>query len=320
MHLSSHSPLSSRRLLPFALLALTSLCLALAPAITSANPVPEIAMLIDVSQYQATVPAENCEQIQQHSQGLGARYFDVYFYPVYYIQAGGLGIGSLQATFTWPEEWQLISAQPVLGSGTFEQTASNEFTMNYDFFTCPIIEYPHGVLHVARFCIDVTSTGYFRSTAYSGSFCYPTTEYWEYSYGYYGSGKAGEFCGYCDRLCSLVLPNDQMLDPQLLELETEEGTSTQGEIYATFEIWHPPLEIMYLATAPWLTIEETYISLTERLLTVTADATGLATGYHMAYVRVISECVDCAEVILTVTPSGTPVESSTWGQIKASMR
>jgi len=86
--------------------------------------------------------------------------------------------------------------------------------------------------------------------------------------------------------------------------------------------WGTPCIVDFVEDEPWMALTEHYVE-EDCDLQVTIDATDLGVGTYYGTVRSMSDCVECARIVLEVeSSSGIPGDPSTyvqtsWGKIKS---
>lgn len=163
--------------------------------------------------------------------------------------------------------------------------------------------------------VDVAGQGEFQALLESWDTCYPEPS--PFTWGDSRHAQAGVGCAHCAHPCCQYI-SVPVMDPPLLEMEGVAGELVEGEILVTLEGWVEHDELVYEITAPYLTLEEEWLSWNEVLLTVTADAGGLAPGYHGSWNRTYipeTDCRGCTEILLDVQPA-TPARQASWGEMK----
>jgi hypothetical protein len=274
----------------------------------TANPTVAEACLVDIRPAPARVT--HCGEMIQHTTEAGRQIFTAFYYPLYLVASGEVGVDRLTAEFWWPEAWGLAEARPPQeGSGTLTQVAPNRCRLEWSWPACPRFDPgEHEAFPLASFVLDVTSEGYFQCMTLDGALCFPTGAVM--FGGAAGDGHAGVTCGYCDAPCDLSNPQQPSVEPRVLELESDHGQSVSG----TFWVWLDELpDVVYECGAPWLTCEEEIVGPTERMLHVTADPSALGPGRYETLVSATVGCKTCASVVFTVLPvaQGIPEPGST---------
>jgi hypothetical protein len=112
-------------------------------------------------------------------------------------------------------------------------------------------------------------------------------------------------------------PEGQDYSEESLELEVEQGQSTTWQLTVAFSTSGPdPGNAVFDATEAYLSVAATALDPSDYRLDVTADASNLAPGPYVGYVRTtLEECTLCCPVNLTVLPR-VAVQSGSWGRIK----
>lgn len=311
-------------------LSTLALLAALTPA--AANPLPDAAVLIHVQPAVGSpepTTITSCDEIVQYTEQSGYLEFDVF---VYALSFQGMPISQVAFGLEWPADWTLYSTEVFHdGEGGITQTGPGQADLDVTWPSCPILE--DQVFLVGRLVMEVTHPGSLVTdlnwTPAGHYGCPPQTcEF----YAMAGEGQAAVVCSYCAIPCDLHDPCRAELSPPTLELDALQGETTQGVIDATVHggDGSMPCPITFDATAPWISLDTEWFDWYTVTITVTADATGLATGTHACWVRGLHECVGCTRVLLTVEASSQgvpedppvpgPAQQVSWGTLKGLYR
>jgi hypothetical protein len=321
----------ARRIPPgAALLCLLSLVLLVSqPQPLLANPLPTSAIFVHVQPVNPDFcddnPIVSCPEIVQYTQASGLLEFDLFFYPM--MAPPPLRISGFETAVEWPSTWDLVGWEICHGGEGTVDLNGNQASIAINWPSCPTMT--EDVFLVARLIINVTSHGHLDYSLGGGSSvrigCPPDVEEWDT---WQLSAEAGVECSFCWMPCDFGDYCNPVPDPTLLELQVRQGETAQRDVH--FDIVGGglvyPCPVIFVTTASWLT--ETHIELgwDEWLVTLEIDTSGLAPGYHQAWLRGEVECVGCTRVLLEVLPPITgvadpePPASTSWGRVKTLYR
>lgn len=295
------------------LIAWTAAALLGMPPLVAANPLPDAAIFTHVQvadpDFCTTHGITTCDEIVQITIESGPREFGLFYQPVSYLTEPIEGF-TIEAQ--WPEDWtyQGISAC----CGEYAATIVDN-TIQLVIDADPGYQMDQFFL-VAHIALDVESAGRFALTSAEVLL---------------GGGwamwidgipaLAGVPCGDCTQPCDYGEACLARADVDFLEMSAAQGSQAQ----ATFRGWamgmNPLCDVAFDSPTSFLSVGFEVSAMGGYDVTVTADATGLAPGYHFGYVRAYTNmpCETCIPVYFTVTP-GTPVMNTTWGSIKSVFR
>jgi len=283
----------------------------LAPPLAGANPLPLASVFTHVQAHDpdfcSTTTITTCAEIVQVSGASGTVDFGLFYEPVSPMPET---IEALALEVFWPEYWDWIEADiccgaaeviPIANGAQILITLDPGYTME-DFFT------------VGRVTLGVSGAG---RLAISDASVTPAGQdpFWVDGI----PGRAANPCATCVQPCDYADYCFARADTDLLELTTEVGATTEGMFHGWASGLNPLCGIYFSTEADWLELEVVEAQSGYDII-VTADATGLAPGYHSGWViGSTPSCYGCVEVRLTVT-DGSPAERHSWGSLKAIYR
>jgi hypothetical protein len=109
-----------------------------------------------------------------------------------------------------------------------------------------------------------------------------------------------------------------VLEPGRLELDVEQGDTTEGWLYAIARMNDDFLRcpIDFVVDEPWAELSVEWSDYLWADITVTVDASELPIGIHTATVRAESECVECSEIVVNVREPSAVAETEDGVAIK----
>jgi hypothetical protein len=282
------------------------LCWAAAFQHAGANPVPPSVSMVHFPEQPmgscAAIPFLNCVEVRQSTPELGAVEFDLI---VDFLGA----VYPVEGTFAvdWPEDWTVLQYEVCLPGATIEFEEHGAWIyFDQDCYS-----------RVARFVMNVTCFGRLRSEGW-GEDVLGWPWFTEAI-----PGWAGDECNDCDLPCDVMEIGETCqphFEPGNLYLSAEQGAVVVAEADLYSSTWIEACDVIVGATVPWISPDVEHLSGGCYRVTVSADASGLAPGEHIGWVRATSEpCTRCMKVILTVT-GATPAEAASWGKIKVLYR
>lgn len=289
-----------------------------------ANPLPGGVVLVNVQPPDPAICSEGtiteCAGITQYTTETGMLEFTLFVY-TYFLPEGITGV---ETTIEWPAEWQFIEGDLCGASdGTFAVNANTADIASYFVSADPSVF----VFPFARLVFDVSGEGQLIGVGdCMMRWGLPPDEGWEYIW--VEPGQAGCQCSYTYMTCDFESPCRPQMDPEQLMFELPEGESSQQMIHA-HSAYAPQCWSQFDTIGDWLSIEVEEVGSNEWDIVVTADASGLAMGEYVGWVRGEAEAPRCSEVTLYVTAGAQDVPEcwgpddaapATWGAIKSLYR
>ena len=284
------------------------------PAPTGANPVPEAMVYFNVrpagppEEYCVT-EVTRCAEMNQSTEQQGLVEFQIFIDPQQGMH-GAIPVPMFATYLSWPETWTLMDYMPCREWDWcyLEPSGPNPHPLEIGW-QCTI---PDGLFLALTLVFDVQGYGKLDT----GGECtlwldcpafevYPTAHY----------AEAGTGCEYTNQPCARssfrCLPDLAGLQ---LSMTASEGGLAHGELEFEIEGYpYPMCDFTANCEVPWVT---GYVvsdpSLSDAVLFVDADATGLETGVHESEIQIAydgfydgapSRSARCLPVFLTVEPA-----------------
>jgi hypothetical protein len=280
---------------------------------------PECAVVVHVQAWDADFCENNtigmCEEATQYSEIEGDVEFDLYLDNPYGMLPS---CSVLTMTAQWPSAWQFTSFESCSG-GTVNLsfgTQRVDVELHYD-----LPRFLGAWTYLGRFRMQVSGFGAleFSGLGIDGGL-----------WGTFGPAQAGVECGYSYLECSSLMPPcSAALLVDAIEMHVpQEGTGVEA-----LDVWRGwngmnPCPVDFLEAADWMEVDVVWDEYGyEGVMSVTANAAGLAPGTYPAVIRIASEIVNCIPITLYVEPvaavpgGGAPlVHETSWGGLKQTFR
>ena len=283
------------------------------PSLVVANPLPDAAIFTHVQtqdpNFCTNHGVASCEDITQITTETGLLEFGLFFQPV-----SGLSepIEGVAFEATWPEGWSYRAIDVCCGTYSSALTG-NEIVVTIT--TDPGYQMNEFFV-IANITLDVATAGRFAVTSAEvilediGSMWIDAIPAW-----------AGVPCGNCTQPCDYEDACLARAEVDFLEMSATQGSQAQTVFRGWASGFSTLCDVAFESPSEFLSVEFEFSAMGGYDVTVTADATGLALGYHFGYVRAYTSggCEMCIPVYFTVTP-GTPTQRTTWGGIKGVFR
>lgn len=251
----------------------------------------------------------DCEMISQYTSENGILDFALFYQPL--MQNSG-EMQWLVVDVYWPEEWEFVNVEPCVGLVEHETT---DFGATFTFYFTDELPTADAFFLIGKVTLNVTSRG--RSGI--GEFFYITVDGDEYPGSGFGA-RAGYDCGNCAMDCYLADSCWPYFGYSDIQLVAPQGETAVFEFEGWASGMDPLCDVYFSEAVEWIHLEVVEVGIGSYEITLTADATNLTPGIYEGYIEATSQsCSLCRYVVFEVTDL-SPIETVTWGRIKADYR
>jgi hypothetical protein len=285
-------------------------CSGVSPAV--ANPSAESGVFTHVQVTDPQFCSENgitsCWMIDQYASENGTMDFALFFQPWLLI---GASIHQLRADINWPAGWQYVGTEACLGEIE---------TVLGDDGVSLICTFPEGAaladnfFLIGKITLSVAERGYFN--IYEMDYNTYDDE-WFWCIGV--DARAGYDCPGCSYSCDDEDQCTPYFDQSDLNLTAIEGETAVAEFHGS-SAGDSYCDIYFTTEFDWIELEAEETGDASYDVTVTANAADLAPGLYEGWITgTTPSCSVCRYVIFEVL-SLSPIEETSWGQIKTDYR